>query len=138
MLQITKIVHCSQITCYSNLIMLRSTLVWPAPPVTLAFQGVTSSFSSHLVPGTRNLFVTKWVHIKHYGLLVDPAPDDFPRLFHFQKILNFHKWVPKIQGVLFLRKKGPCQETPGCRPNGFLPKIVDFLFWMKRSTQPQR
>jgi len=57
---------------------------------------------------------------------VDPAPDDFPRLFHFQKIQKFPKWVPKIQGVLFLRKKGPCQETPGCRPNGFLPKIVDF------------
>ena len=29
--------------------MLRSTLVWPAPPVTLAFQGVTLSFSSSFV-----------------------------------------------------------------------------------------
>ena len=29
-------------------------------------------------------------------------------------------------GVISEKTKGPCQETPGCRPSGRLPKIVDF------------
>ena len=63
----------------------------------------------------------KWVKSgPWWPYLVDLASDDFPRLFQFQKIQKFLKWVPKIQGVLFLRKKkAPARKHPVVVRMGF-------------------
>ena len=120
--------------------MLRSTLAWPAPPVTLASQGVTLSFSSHLVPGTRNLFVTKWVHIKHYGLkLGGPFSKSLSASFSCPEILEIIKQVPEILGrVISEKKKAPARQPRVVVRMGFYQKSLLSRFWMKRSSQPQR
>ena len=61
--------------------------------------------------------------------LVDPPSGENPRLFCIQKIQKSLKRGLKFQGRVILGKKGPCQECPGTRPNGFLPKSVDFQVW---------
>ena len=50
----------------------------------------------------------------------------FPRLFHVRKSWKSQKQVQKIEERVISEKKGPCQATAGCRPNGFSPKSTDF------------
>ena len=55
-----------------------------------------------LAPGTRDLSVTKWVHIKKYGLEMNgPCPDDFPSLFYFPPNPEITKLGPNSRSVLF-------------------------------------
>ena len=104
--------------------MLRSTLGWPALPVTLAFQGVTLSFSSPLVPGTRNFFVTKWVHIKHYGLkLGGPCSRWLSASFSFSKDPEIPEMGPQNpRGVISEKKKAPARKHPVVVRMGFFIK----------------
>ena len=38
--------------------------------LTVTFHKISMDISRYLVLGTGNLFATKWVHIKHYGLKI--------------------------------------------------------------------
>ena len=50
----------------------------------------------------------------------------FRVFFKFRKSRNHLNEVQNSRDVLFWEKKGPCQECPGTRPNGFLQKSMDF------------
>jgi hypothetical protein len=66
-----------------------------------------------LILGTGNLFATKQVHIKHYGLILwVPGFVDVPRLFWIQKIRKSPKWGPKFQERVFSEKKAPGRAAP--------------------------
>ena len=65
------------------------------------------------IPGTGNLFVTKWVHIKHYGLkLGGPCSKSCSASFSFPEIQEIDKTGPQNSGTCYLWKKRP---LPGNR-----------------------
>ncbi len=72
-------------------------------------------YAVHTIPGTRNIFVPTWVHVKHYGLILG-GPFLllvlFRVFFFFNKSRNHLNEVRNIGYVLFPEKKAPVRNAP--------------------------
>ena len=99
--------------------MLRSTLVWPAPPVTLAFQGVTLSFSSRAVLAGN----------KCQEHLFGPPTK---RLRQGYRPHQAHDISNKSQERLFGLKKSACGRDTGLTKLITCPKILGTPLWAKK------